>query len=848
MRALAVVAALLVPLLAMAQGYTGGYEESPSPYQGGYMPAVGGVDLATLGGDMIAGVNWTPAPDFTGGDVWYFDVNADPGGVGTIGDPFQSFGVELHANQVIEQWDRDGVLQNSGTAVVGAGDVCVLRGGNHGKFQIDDMRFSDYVGVVAMPGEKVLFDYASIRVGRYWYFERVDANPANTRNSGAWPTAQEHLPNDYGDYDDGPWFVYIGRDSTFSNYTSSNIVFNKCNLGISSGDLPATWGHEDWNNAAVGGVKIVRTPYVQIQKCYGVGLSQVFNVSNQLSGTPTEPFTVVNCNNIFNNNFKHINGDGIYVHHAQYTEVKGNTWVDTYTSNDDHVVMVDVYPETANNIFDGNKLILTSERRPLLMPGYESDCAGGVGNCEGKGQSGFNLIGENTNNIVRNNIIHGNRYKLINIRTLYGSSYNVQVTNNTLTCDTLRSWNESSAYAQIGTQISTIGEYPGFPVGDTLQVHISNNICSEILIDLPEDEWSTEANNSVYGFDYTGAGFVDWVPERMPPTKQNVSLTAASDNVDAGDDQEYPETDFTGGCRAYGSAADIGAYEYNDGGPCTGPVKKTVFIPVASVDHLHDSADTDLATANEVIELGIGKDAVEFSWVHVDSVSAASSSSAWLAYAGRWEKEQLKSTKLSWDITGDPYTMLGLYYIDWSEHIPAGATVVSAEMHVTVTGTWWNVAGDSISATLMDIPEDNRWYTSKGVNLSVDAAPNMSHANWTHQILKIDSNGYPKPNATDDSWYPPLADRATPDDWGDVSDLSWFPGDVNLVTNDEYAITITECVQAALDGTTNNGIVLTSRAQTAGDHVRQFYSIEPRPTTGPHTKVPWFTVSYYTTQ
>ena len=565
-------ALVLVTMMGSAPSYWDtGYGGS-----GGYVGSKMGqdVNLSTLGQDLIAGEYWTPVVEFDPltATKYYFDPDAAAGGTGTIDDPFQSLGVELYADNVIERWNHAGTLTNAANSpVVGAGDVCVLREGNHGKIQIDEMRFTDYVGVVGMPGEAALFDYVSIRVGSFWYFENLEANPANTRNSGYWPTDVEHIAFDYADYDDRPWFVKIERDTIANNFRSSDIVFNNCKIGVSSGDLPAAWDHEEWNSTTVGGFKILRTPRLHIQGCYGVGLSQCFNVSNYYvaSGGYPDSTATTNYTNIFNNRFQYMNGDGIYLHHTQYAEVKGNDWSDTYCSNDDHVVMIDCYDEVANHIFASNRITISSERRPKIMAGYEADCAGGVGSCEGHGGGGIHLIGGNTNNVVKNNVIHGNDYKMIEVRSLYGSSYNVQVVNNTVTCDTTQSWESSASTANIGTEICTIGDFPGFPVGDTLQVTIANNICSGVLIDLPEDIWSTDNNNSEYGVDFTGAGFTSWIPEQNP-MDQVTTLTPLSENIDDGWPVLSLSDDFNGDCRPKNHKWDVGAYEHDDDGGCLG--------------------------------------------------------------------------------------------------------------------------------------------------------------------------------------------------------------------------------------------------------------------------------------
>jgi len=271
-------------------------------------------------------------------------------------------------------------------------------------------------------------------------------------------------------------------------------------------------------------------------------------------------------------------------------------------------------------------------------------------------------------------------------------------------------------------------------------------------------------------------------------------------------------------------------------------INRMVFTMDPTLDHFLDGYDTDVAAAHEILGLGAGNDVPEFAWVSIDSVTVPTSS-VWLDYGGRWNDERFWGTAGDWNITDEDVPRLGLYYIDWSSYIPAGATILSAEMHFNTDSTWYVTANDTFSATLMTNVTDNQWYNSRGVDLGSDSAPNMAHANWSHQTLVTGSNGYTA--ARQFPWTPSLADRQSFEDWGDVSDWTGYLNTDDPPTDTETVINIKNCVQAAVNGAVNNGLMIHMKnGGTAGSY--KYNSPEPRPGVGSFDKVPWFTVTYST--
>lgn len=155
-----------------------------------------------------------------------------------------------------------------------------------------------------------------------------------------------------------------------------------------------------------------------------------------------------------------------------------------------------------------------------------------------------------------------------------------------------------------------------------------------------------------------------------------------------------------------------------------------------------------------------------------------------------------------------------LFYIPFGARLPDNCTVVSATLSVVNAGNSQFTYSDSLYAVLMTNAADDDWYTTKD---SVDWPnyPNMAHASWMRQES---TNGGGWWNGTNRwIWNPALANRPYYWSWGSVCDWSGSrygsesAGEYSLSyipTKTGYDIDVTNCVQAAVNGTTNNGIII----------------------------------------
>lgn len=155
-----------------------------------------------------------------------------------------------------------------------------------------------------------------------------------------------------------------------------------------------------------------------------------------------------------------------------------------------------------------------------------------------------------------------------------------------------------------------------------------------------------------------------------------------------------------------------------------------------------------------------------------------------------------------------------MFYIPLASRHPNNMTIVSATLGVVNSGNTQFTYADSIYAVLMDNANDNDWYTTKD---SVDWPnyPNMAHASWMRQES---TNGGGWWNGTNRwVWSPTLANRPYYWSWG--ANCDWTGTRYGSDGAGEYStsyipiktgfdIDVTDCVQAAINGTTNNGIIL----------------------------------------
>ncbi len=235
-----------------------------------------------------------------------------------------------------------------------------------------------------------------------------------------------------------------------------------------------------------------------------------------------------------------------------------------------------------------------------------------------------------------------------------------------------------------------------------------------------------------------------------------------------------------------------------------------------------------LALADSVYRLGTGMKVPNFCWGSISSMDTSGASGA--TNPKFFGNTRITTSPVGTDVyalsahfnsaaalantNADGGRTASLFYIPFGARHPANCTIVSATLGVVNSGNSQFTYIDSLYAVLMDNPNDNDWYTTKD---ATDFAnyPNYAHASWMRQES---TNGGGWWNGTNRwVWSPTLADRPYYWSWGGNCDWtgsrygSEGSGEYNLTyvpTKTGYDINVTNCVQAAVNGTTNNGIIL----------------------------------------
>ncbi len=279
-------------------------------------------------------------------------------------------------------------------------------------------------------------------------------------------------------------------------------------------------------------------------------------------------------------------------------------------------------------------------------------------------------------------------------------------------------------------------------------------------------------------------------------------------------------------------------------------ISRIMLTTDVDVTHAVAAFGTARTAATEIIELGA--DAPEFAWCVIDSFNALTSK-----YEDEPSQNHQYVTQRSnfggWDtntaIVSNQAATMDLLYVDWAEHIPAGVTILEAKLHVVPVNDWWRANADTVVAVLMTGENDNLWYTSKGVDDGADAAPSYAHASWRHQILGLNDHDYPATNGG--TWNPELKDRQHFWEWGNFYDWTGFKAssvedhfDQTATPSLDFAIDIRNCVQAAVNGETNNGIMIYGVESSGAFVTTRSYFWEPREGHSVWQFIPWIEIVY----
>jgi hypothetical protein len=228
----------------------------------------------------------------------------------------------------------------------------------------------------------------------------------------------------------------------------------------------------------------------------------------------------------------------------------------------------------------------------------------------------------------------------------------------------------------------------------------------------------------------------------------------------------------------------------------TDTLRRVCFLPPDPPQSGATAWAGDLASSDATFVLG--EDAPEFAWGLLDTTACRSN------LLQPYEFGLHPGTSRNWLVPVEQ-RRVQLLYVDWLQHLPSGAQIESATLNLVTSHTWYASSRDTFCAVLMTHPEDSQWRTSRGVSGANCDAEFFAHATWSCQTTGLAVDGFPAADVG--PWEPALAERRQYWDWGIHAD--WSAHKEALYNPAEVvAIDITNCVQAAVNGCENNGIML----------------------------------------
>jgi hypothetical protein len=247
-----------------------------------------------------------------------------------------------------------------------------------------------------------------------------------------------------------------------------------------------------------------------------------------------------------------------------------------------------------------------------------------------------------------------------------------------------------------------------------------------------------------------------------------------------------------------------------------------------------------------MIQLGV--DDTTFAYVAIDS-TRYDVANRWVGDANNHQYLRYYSTLggsttgfVKWDTRG---VAISPILIHFTPSVPNNATIVSARLHMMTIATYGSI-NDTMSATLMENATDNVWYTSRGVSDGVsDTAALMATASYRYQRQYTGANGYGA--ASLGEWSPPLSNRVYHWNWGNTTDYTgWGQMNGDGTAKRARYVDITDCVQAIVNGATNNGIAIFCSGYTNANADRTIYGFENRVGQTANNYRPWIEIKYIT--
>jgi hypothetical protein len=183
-----------------------------------------------------------------------------------------------------------------------------------------------------------------------------------------------------------------------------------------------------------------------------------------------------------------------------------------------------------------------------------------------------------------------------------------------------------------------------------------------------------------------------------------------------------------------------------------------------------------------------------------------------------------------------------LVYVPFESIIPANSTIVSATINVSSSGNWYWVANDSMIVTLMSNPNDNDWYTQKGILSGTNA--DWAETSWRRQNTNLWGGGSVNANP----WVPALSSREKVWDFGTISDWTsnTRTGGDYIPTGTNVPISIANCVQGAITGEVNNGLLLSYHENNPASYTFKHYSWDRLASSTVNNRTPYIVIKYIT--
>jgi len=178
-----------------------------------------------------------------------------------------------------------------------------------------------------------------------------------------------------------------------------------------------------------------------------------------------------------------------------------------------------------------------------------------------------------------------------------------------------------------------------------------------------------------------------------------------------------------------------------------------------------------------------------------------------------------------------------LVYIPFQDYIPANSHIVSADINVSIVAGAPVSTSDTLIVSLMDKAGWDKWWLVKDVS----TWDYYAHASWNLQQSQGPADAWGGTDAY--PWVPDL--DYCPKHW-DVGAIADWTGNTtaSIAAKAQFAIAATRCVQAIVNGSVNNGLMLNLQDLNIGDSSFLHYTWDTG--TNQAKRMPYVVVKYIT--